>query len=81
MKKKLQPEETIAERVKLNPQKREKTGTRLKILTPSKLLTRLPILVAQIKAGNNLNKLRNESDKYCIFCINTVKSPKKFTTI
>ena len=27
--------------------------TRLKTLTPSKLLTRLPILLAQIKAGNN----------------------------
>ena len=44
-KRKLEPEETIAERVKLNPQKRkrknEKTG--LKILTPNKLLTRLPI--------------------------------------
>ena len=26
---------------------------RLKTLTPSKLLTRLPILLAQIKAGNN----------------------------
>ena len=30
-----------------------KEGTRLKILTPNKLLTRLPILLAQIKAGNN----------------------------
>ena len=32
----------------------------LKILTLNKLLTRLPILVAQIKAGNNSNKLKNE---------------------
>ena len=30
---------------------KEETG--LKILTPNKLLTRLPILLAQIKAGNN----------------------------
>ena len=30
-----------------------KEGTRLKILTPNKLLSRLPILLAQIKAGNN----------------------------
>ena len=30
-----------------------KEGTGLKILTPNKLLTRLPILLAQIKAGNN----------------------------
>ena len=29
------------------------TGKGLKILTISKLLTRLPILLAQIKSGNN----------------------------
>ena len=40
--------------------KRQKTGTGIKILTPNKLLTRLPILLAQIKTGNNLNKLKNE---------------------
>ena len=31
-----------------------------KILTPKKLLTRLPILLVQIKAGNNSYKLKNE---------------------
>ena len=30
----------------------------IKILIPKKLLTRLPILLAQIKAGNNSKKLR-----------------------
>ena len=35
-------------------------GKGLKILTPDKLLTRLRILLAQIKAGNNSNKLKNE---------------------
>ena len=30
-----------------------KEGKGLKVLTPNKLLTRLPILLAQIKAGNN----------------------------
>ena len=35
----------------------------LKIFTPSKLLTRLPILFVQIKAGNNSNKLKNEIRK------------------
>ena len=29
----------------------------LKILTPYKLLTRIPVLLAQIKAGNNSYKL------------------------
>ena len=31
-----------------------------KILTPNKLLTRLPALLAQIKAGNSLYKLKKE---------------------
>ena len=37
-----------------------KEGKGLEILTPKKLLTRLPILLAQIKAGNNSYKLKNE---------------------
>ena len=58
---KLEPEETIVkERVKLKPRTRKKIGTSLKSLTPKKLLTRLQILLAQIKAGNNSNKLKNE---------------------
>ena len=40
---KLDPEETIGERVKLNRRKRKNERTGLKILTPNKLLTRLPI--------------------------------------
>ena len=35
-------------------------GTRLKILTPKKMLQRLPISLAQIKAGNNSQSLLNE---------------------
>ena len=46
----LEPEETIAERAKLNPQKRKIVGTGLKILTPNKLLTKLSTLLAQVKA-------------------------------
>ena len=38
-----------------------KEGKGLTILTSSKLLTRLPIFVAQIKAGNNSYNLQNES--------------------
>ena len=37
-----------------------KKEKRSKILTPNKLLTRLPILLAQIKAGNNSYNLKNE---------------------
>ena len=32
----------------------------LKILTSKQIITRLPILLAQIKAGNNTEKLKNE---------------------
>ena len=52
--------ETIAERVKLKPRKRKKSGTKLKFLTPNKLWTTLPILLAQIQAGNNWHELKNE---------------------
>ena len=38
-----------------------KEGKRLKSLTPSKLLTRLAMLLAQIKARNNSYQLKNES--------------------
>ena len=44
------------------PQKRknQKLGTGIKILTPNKLLTRLPILLSETKAGNNLNKQQQQ---------------------
>ena len=32
----------------------------LKILTPNQMLNRLPIALAQLQAGNNSNKLKNE---------------------
>ena len=53
----------------------------LKISTPNKLLNRLPILLAQIKAGNNPYKLKNEIRQCYIFCISIIKSPKNFATI
>ena len=37
-----------------------KEGKWLKIITPNKLLTRLPILLAQIKAGNSSYKVKNK---------------------
>ena len=35
-------------------------GQGLKILTPNEMLSRLPISLAQLKAGNNSEKLKNE---------------------
>ena len=39
---------------------REQQGLGLKILTPDQMLSRLPITLAQLKAGNNSEKLKNE---------------------
>ena len=38
-----------------------KKGEGLKILNNKQMLNRLPILLAQIEAGNNSNKLKNET--------------------
>ena len=35
-------------------------GKGLKLLTPNQMLSRLPITLAQLKAGNNSEKLKNE---------------------
>ena len=39
---------------------KEQEGTGLKILTPNQMLERLPIALAQVKAGNNSESLLNE---------------------
>ena len=35
-------------------------GQGLKIMTPKQMITRLPVLLAQLKRGNNSQKLKNE---------------------
>ena len=40
--------------------KRNQQGQGLKILTPKQMLSRLPISLAQIKAGKNSEKFMNE---------------------
>ena len=58
-----------------------KEGKGLKILTPNKLLTGLPILLAQIKAGNNSHILKNEIKQILYLLFQQNKITKKFTTI
>ena len=41
-------------------QRRNQKAERCKILTPSQILSKLPITLAQLKAGNNSEKLKNE---------------------
>ena len=39
---------------------RKKRGQGFKILTPNQMLSMLPVTLAQLKAGNNSEKLKNE---------------------
>ena len=41
-------------------QNKKQRGVGLKILTPNQMLSRLSITLAQLKAGNNSEKLKNE---------------------
>ena len=50
--------EIFKEILKFNKQNEEEQG--LKILTPRQILSRLPITLAQLQAGNNSEKLKNE---------------------
>ena len=50
----------------------------LTMLTPNKLLTILPTLLAQIKAGNNLYKLKNKIRQILYILYQHNKITKKF---
>ena len=43
-----------------NFNKQNQEGKGLNILTPNQMLNRLSIILAQLKTGNNLEKLKNE---------------------
>ena len=58
----------------------EPKGTGLKILTPKQMFQRLPIALAQVKAGNNSESLLNEVRQLFTLCINQKKSLKKYTS-
>ena len=64
-------DESIAERVK-----RKNQGSGLKILTPKQMLSRLPILLAEIQAGNNSKQLKNEA-RQLIYSLYTSKQLSK----
>ena len=48
----------VEEIIKFNKQKQ--SGEGIKILTPNQMLSRLPISLAQLEAGNSSNKRKNE---------------------
>ena len=52
-------------------------GKGLKILTPKQMLQRLPIALAQLKAGNNLESLWNEIRQIFYFLYQSKQITKK----
>ena len=58
----------VKEILKFNRQEQKEQG--LKILTPDQMLSRLPISLADLKAGNNSEKLKNEIRQllYSLYC-------------
>ena len=64
-------EESISGRAKMGRKEKSDEENQewqgLKILTPNKMLSRLPIILAQLKAGNNPEKLKNEMRQLCIW--------------
>ena len=60
----------IVEKIfKFNKQNQQK-GQGIKILTPNQMLNRLPIALAQLQAGNNSYKFKNEIRQllYSLYC-------------
>ena len=49
----------------------------IKTLTPNLMLSRLPISLAQLKAGNNSKKIKMKLDNYCILCTDQKKKKRK----
>ena len=55
----------------------QQKGTGLKILTPKQILQRLPIALAQVKAGNNSESLLNEISQIVYSLYQSKKITKK----
>ena len=53
-------------------------GTGFKVLTPKQMFQRLPIALAQIKAGNNSKSLSNEIRQIVYSLYQSKKLPKKY---
>ena len=60
----------------LNFNKKFQGGEGLKILVPNQMLSRLPFALAQIKAGNNSEKIKNEIRQLLYFFVQIGKTYK-----
>ena len=67
----LQSEESAAER-------RNQQREGVKILTPNQFLNRLPISLAQLKAGHNSEKVKNEIRQPLYFLYRSKKNHNKY---
>ena len=63
-----------------NAKQNETKGTGLKVLTPKQMLQRLPIALAQVKAGNNSESLLNEIRKIVYSLYQSKQITKKVYT-
>ena len=59
-------------------ERRNQQGQRLKILTPDQMLSRLPITLTELKAGNNSQKVINEIRQLLYFLYHSKKLIKTF---
>ena len=66
--------DTVSQIVDFNEQYQQGQG--LKILTPEQMLSRLPISLAQLKAGNNSENLKNEIRQLLCFLYRSKKLRK-----
>ena len=66
----------IAEEI-LEFNKQKQSGQGLKILTPNQMLSRLPINLVQLKAGNKSEKLKNEIRKLLYSLYRSIKLTKQ----
>ena len=62
-----------------NTKQNEAKGTGLKVLTPKQILKRLPIVLAQVKAGNNSESLLNEIRQIVYSLYQSKQITKKYT--
>ena len=57
--------------------KQNQSGQGLKTLTPDQMLSRLPVTLAELKAGNNSQKLKNEIRQLLYFLYRSKKLAKQ----
>ena len=70
----------IVERI-LELNSENQLGKGLKILTPNQMLSRLPITLAQLNAGNNSEKLKNEIRQLFYSLYRSKKLTKKYKSL